>query len=96
MVTPRLERRIRRDFGGPERAQQVLDLLAELPATAGYDPAMFSGERVQAAIVLWANGSLRRVHDACKLAETDWRDMLVAAGLADADWPQRLDEELAS
>jgi len=27
-------------------------------------------------------------------AETDWRDALVAGGLADDDWPDRLNEEL--
>jgi hypothetical protein len=29
------------------------------------------------------------------IAARDWRDVLVAARLADDDWPERLDAELA-
>ncbi|MGN6609755.1 MAG: hypothetical protein ACTHMS_22430 [Jatrophihabitans sp.] len=51
-------------------------------------------ERVQASLVLWANGDLARLRDARDLAALDWRDALVRAGLADEDWPSRLDVEL--
>jgi hypothetical protein len=84
----RLERRIRRDFPEPGSAHGVLQLLAGLPRTAGYD------ERVQAAIVLLADRDIGRLHRALDLAAKDWRDLLVAAGLADEDWPDKLDREL--
>ena len=51
-------------------------------------------ERVQAAIVMWAKGDLRRFDDSVALTELDRRDVLVRGGLADEDWPERLDVEL--
>lgn len=51
-------------------------------------------ERIQAAIVLVAAGDAGRLDQAAALAESDWRDVLVAAGLANEDWPARLDDEL--
>ncbi|MCE7001498.1 hypothetical protein LWC34_01375 [Kibdelosporangium philippinense] len=86
---PRLTRLIRRDFGAS--ADHVLKLLAELAARHPGD-AMFSSERLQAAVVLLAGGG--SPHRAIELAETDWRDLLVATDLADADWPHKLDQLL--
>lgn len=37
---------------------------------------------------------MRRLYDAIHLSRLDWRDALVAGGLADEDWPERLDKEL--
>jgi hypothetical protein len=54
------------------------------------------GERVQAAVVLWARGELGRFDDSLKLCDVDWRDVLVRGGLADEDWAERLDAELGS
>lgn len=90
----RLEQRIRRDFPEPGSAHGVLELVSGLPRKAGYDPEMLASERVQAAIVLLAHGDLARLRQALDLAATDWRDLLVAAGLADDDWPARLNREL--
>jgi hypothetical protein len=90
----RLERRIARDFPEPGSARGVLQLLAELPRQAGYDAETLASERVQAAIILLADGSLQRLRQAVDLAAADWRDLLVAAGLANEDWPQRLNHEL--
>jgi hypothetical protein len=90
----RLERRIWRDFPEPGSANGVVKLLAELPQRAGYDREMLASERVRAAIVLLADGDIRRLHQALGLAAADWRDLLVAAGLASEDWPARLDQEL--
>lgn len=36
----------------------------------------------------------RRFREAVELVLTDWRDLLVAAELAQADWPGRLGAEL--
>jgi hypothetical protein len=91
---PRLERRVRRDFPGPGSADSVLQLLAELPRRAGYDPEALASERVRAAIVLLADGDAGRLRQEIDLALEDWRDVLAAAGLADEDWPARLDQEL--
>lgn len=87
MTSTRLERRIRRDFPEPGSAHGVLGLLTDLPRRAGYDSEMFGSERVQAAAVSLADREFGRLRQALDLAVSDWRDLLVAAGLADADWP---------
>lgn len=93
-IQSRLERRIRRDFPEPGSADGVLRLLADLPRRAGYDDEMFVTERLQAAVVLLADRNIGRLHRALDLAAKDWRDLLVAAGLANEDWPGKLDLEL--
>lgn len=85
-VTPRLASRVRHDFPEPGSADALIGRLA----TVG------EGERVQAAVVLWARGDLGRFDDSLALCEVDWRDVLVRGGLADDDWPERLDAELGS
>lgn len=79
-VSDRLARRVVRDFGSDDAA---LPLLAEL-----------EGERIQAAVVIWARGDIDRLREGAELARRDWRDALVRAGLADDDWRQRLDAEI--
>jgi hypothetical protein len=86
---------VQRDFAeseGDADADAVVARLAslDLPLAAG-DTA----ERVQAALVLLAGGSWKRFEAAVAQAETDWRDTLVAAGLADGDWPARVEAFLA-
>jgi hypothetical protein len=93
-ATHRLKRRIRRDFPEPGSAKGVLRLLADLPQRAGYDEGILASERVQAAIILAAGGDMSRLRQMLDLATADWRDLLVAAGLADENWPQRLSIEL--
>ncbi len=90
----RLERRIRRDFPEPGSAHSVLDLLDDMPRTAGHDEDVFRSERIRAAVILLAGGDIGRLRDAIALGATDWRDLLVAAELANADWPDRLDQAL--
>ncbi|WP_153542237.1 hypothetical protein [Actinomadura macrotermitis] len=50
-------------------------------------------ERVQAAALLVARGDLRRLDEAMTLGRADRRDLLVAAGLADENWPDRMETE---
>jgi hypothetical protein len=88
-----LARRIRKDFPQPGSAPEVLRLLADLAADSS-DP-MLGTERVLAAVVLLAAGSIKELRSLLALARTDWRDLLVAAQLAEADWPARLDAELS-
>ncbi len=57
---------------------------------------MSDSERVHAAVVLWGRGDLVRLRDARDLAEQDWRDVLMRSGLADEDWPSRLEAELGA
>ena len=83
-----------RSAGRSSRPSGVLALLAGLPDRAGYDRDVFCSERVQAAIVLLANGDIGRLKQAIDLAATDWRDLLVAAMLKKADWPDQLDRVL--
>jgi len=83
--------RIRLDFA-PEHVGEVIGWLDGLPEEAfgRQDP-----ERVQAALVLAAFGDLKRFVAGVRLLRIDLRDVLVAGGLAEGDWPERLDAELS-
>jgi hypothetical protein len=84
--TERLIRRIRQDFGrGADD-----EVIRRLTALAADD----SSERIQAALVLGAGGDWERFEQQLRLLELDWRDVLVAGGLAGDDWPVRLAAEL--
>lgn len=83
-VSDRLAARVRIDFPEKGSADDLIRRLAELT----------DSERIQSAIVLWAAGDLARFNDSAVLAGVDWRDVLVRGGLADDDWPMRLDQEL--
>jgi hypothetical protein len=99
--TARLVARIKRDFsagaahelasGNPARWDDVIGYLTGLKIQeyGGQDP-----ERMQAALVLSAGGDWDGFLAAVELLRLDWRDLLVAAGLAHGDWPERLDREL--
>jgi hypothetical protein len=82
-VSARLRARIHRDFPESSSAQEVVRLLAEASES----------ERIQAAIVLWANGDIDRLLDSVDLTAVDWRDVLVRGGLKNEDWPNRLEAE---
>jgi len=90
VLTGRLVGKVRRDFPAAD-ADTVLVLLES--AGAGLEGS--GRERVQAAVVLLADGDGWRLLDALTLAQQDWRDVLVAAGLAEADWPERMARLLA-
>ncbi|MET9632087.1 hypothetical protein ABZX92_31965 [Lentzea sp. NPDC006480] len=84
-VSERVAARIARDFG--EHASEALDALA-LAETGGQDV-----ERVHAAIVLMAEGSVARLWQAAELSALDWRDVLMGTGLEHGSWPAVLDRE---
>lgn len=86
----RLSERIRRDFPAGT-AEKVASYLASLDdgALGGQDT-----ERVQAAIIIASAGQWDRFLSLIRLLRLDWRDVLVAGGLANEDWPARLDAEL--
>lgn len=53
----------------------------QLPGMVGASPDDF--ERICFAALRLSGGRLPELNDAVALAETDWRDLLVAAGFAD-------------
>lgn len=89
-IPPRVAECIDRDFE-PVRRPEVLRLIASLAITAGSSEG---AERIGGAILIVAGGDIDRLVEAAALAETDWRDVLVAAGLQHDDWRARLDEAL--
>jgi hypothetical protein len=83
-VSARLRARIEHDFPAPGTADEIARRVGEAS----------DSERVQAAIVLWAAGSVERLLDSVNLARADWRDVLVRGGLEHENWADRLDAEL--
>jgi len=91
-LSDRIRARIDRDFSG-DRKPQVVQLLATLLPPLHHSPG--GDERLCGAILILADGDIDRLLEAAAQAERDWRDVLVAAGLANGDWPERLDSALA-
>jgi hypothetical protein len=89
-VTPRLRKRIERDFE-PGSVERVLERLESLELGSATDRGR---ERIEAAIVILAAGDWYAFERAARDAELDWRDVLMAADLGFHDWPQRLDDAL--
>jgi len=87
--TPRLSDYVCALFDEPDRSRVTteLDALTALPGP-------MTTERVQTAVVSLSAGDMDRFEDELDLARRDWRDVLVAAGLAGEDWAQRLDDLL--
>jgi hypothetical protein len=82
-LTPRLTVRIRQDF--PVRLDEVVEALQRV------DIGNQDRERILASVIIAADGDMLRLQQAVVLSQLDWRDLLVGTGLANADWPQRLD-----
>jgi hypothetical protein len=74
-------------------AEQVLELLEAIPESAPLSGRQ-DPERLQAACVLPAGGDISEFAKRVRLLNGDWRDALVAAELAQPDWPLKLDAEL--
>lgn len=92
VLTPRVERRITKDFPGRD-GQVVEGLLAGLVNHLADRGDTEDRERIAAATLLCGQGRVDRILDAVQLAKEDWRDVLVGAGLADAGWRERLDAD---
>jgi hypothetical protein len=86
VLTRRLQRRIEHDFPTPGSALEAAKIVS----------AAHDSERIQPAVVLCGQGDLARLREARDLALLDWRDLLMNAGLAHEDWPDRLDAELGT
>lgn len=91
-ISERVAARVARDYQR-QQASQVIELLRSLDVPLVSSSDAF--ERVCAAILIEANGDAHRLVDAAGAAEVDWRDVLVSAGLAQEDWPERVDAALA-
>jgi hypothetical protein len=93
MISDRVRARVVRDFGAQE-ADRILAKLEKLNLPLIADDAHGGRERIHAAILLASRGDSGRVRGLMEMAERDWRDVLVAGGLAHGDWPDRLRDEL--
>jgi len=91
-VSDRLLNRVRADFE-PNAVTEVLEQLARIPESLPLGDTQ-DPERMQAALVIPARGNLKAFLGLVSLANRDWRDALVGAGLGYGDWPERLDELL--
>jgi hypothetical protein len=89
----RLDAYARRTYGdGANRALSAcLAAVPELPLAERQDP-----ERLAAAMLILGKGDPSTLDRAIALARRDWRDLLVAAGLAHGDWPEVLARTLGS
>ena len=91
MVSERLQRKIARDFGD----DSVDAVVARLEVLNLANADLQDPERIQAAVVLLAKGDMSKLDSSARMAEVDWRDVLVFSGLGNLDWPTRLDAALA-
>ena len=86
VITPGVEAEIARSFEA-EDFEYVRTKLAETELTwheSGPAP------RIHIAVIWLARGDRKRFDYALEGATYDWRDTLVEAGLANADWPDIL------
>jgi hypothetical protein len=95
-VSERVRRRVGVDF--PDQVDQVVGALARLTDEVLPREDCFSAavERIQVAVLIVAQRHLGKLDEAVALGRMDWRDLLVAACLADDGWEQLVETELAS
>src|ERR1700761_2363655 len=90
-MSQRVEARVRRDFAHPA-AEEVIAFLQTVPGAplaSRQDP-----ERLQMAALILLERDPKRIPQVQQIVARDWRDLLVWAGLGNADWPDRLNEML--
>lgn len=90
-LSPRILAQIARDFPG-SRGSQVVELLTALDLPLHRSPE--GDERICGAILIFADGDIDQVLEAAALAELDWRDLLVSAGVEHDDWRTKLTASL--
>jgi hypothetical protein len=83
LVRLELAKRFSPDDVGPATAALEALSLQVGDSTGGRD-------RIHLAAVLRSGGSVSALRDAIALAQIDWRDLLVAAGLGNSDWREVL------
>ena len=83
-LSPRTEKRLVILFDGSELADARRFLEEDSSDLPGWPTPTPEGlERILFAVLRLSQGSLPRLIEASVLAQTDWRDALVAAGFAD-------------
>jgi len=93
-LTPRLTRKVEVDFAEVDRPAVIHALeRVNLGSWLSTQPPV-GRERVLAAILVLTRGELARIAESIRIAERDWRDVLVWAELGQPDWPERLDDLL--
>jgi hypothetical protein len=93
-LTARLARKVEDDFAEVDRPGVIHALeRVNLGSWLSTQPPV-GRERVLTAVLVLTRGEPARLAESIRIAERDWRDALVWAGLANGDWPQRLDELL--
>lgn len=92
LISDRLLGRVRRDFPDADVRRGILGALRILAVEL--EDSLQSTERLLTAVVVIAAGDVDHFRSAVRLARTDWRDLLMAGGLGDGDWPKTLDEML--
>ncbi|MFC9055140.1 hypothetical protein [Streptomyces anthocyanicus] len=87
MITSRIAAKLEGQYGA--EASTAATLLEEAEGRMFHEAAE---EKITAAVVILADGNVDKFLGAIELMETDWRDLLIAAELAHADWPSKLDD----
>jgi hypothetical protein len=89
-VSSRVRRRLVADFGpkGEDMARRVERAIDSAPLAQLQDQ-----ERLHAAVVLAADGTVEGFEAQLELAQLDWRDVLMNAGLENFDYAVRTDAE---
>jgi len=85
-ISPETQRRIDLLFPSEQRAVVAATLSSEFPSILS--PMKLNAvqqERWHFAVLKLSGGDLERLQDAIRLAKTDWRDLLVAAGFGLVD-----------
>lgn len=85
-VPERIRSLIDREFRPPSRAEQVARAIARLNKDHMDDP-----ERTAAAIIILLRRDPDGLDRFIDLAQTDWRDLYMAAGLGHEDWRDRIE-----
>ncbi|WP_078630621.1 hypothetical protein [Streptomyces roseochromogenus] len=91
-LTPRIKRRISKDYSAEDREaveEILLELMGDLEEGGG-------AERVAAATLIHGQGQVDRFLIAVQVARRDWRDILMNSGLEYGDWPERLESEFGT
>ena len=82
MSTSEIVRKQAHRYFGSAQADDVILALD----TADLSLGLMGADRVHLAILLLSRGDMQQFREVLRQARQDWRDTLVAAGLADHDW----------
>jgi len=95
MPSDRLRKRINADFSERDALRVVSELL-DVPESLPFGESQDAegAERLQACVVIPAEGNYERFRERLELLRLDWRDALMGSGLENGDWSRQLDQTL--